>query len=160
MLMGFPTGVGFLYLRTSGYMQAFVMGDQSENNWFPDFIYSGGIDGGVSPRYVDYLPRYLYRVINGKPADGDNMCYEVILRIHDNDVINRVVRGSTREAFLTWFKRNVGSETKLRSQIEELIRTYKNERYNSTDAVYRAVYKRNGFPNVYVDLKEWLDKCK
>ena len=160
MLIGFPTGVGFLNVWTAGYIQTFVVGQQPERDWFPDFIYSGGVDGGVSSRYVDYLPSYFYRVINGKPADGDNLCYEIIFRIQDNDVINKVIRGSTRDAFLTWFKRNVGSETKLRPQIEEMIRIYRNERYSLLYGVYSAVYNHNGFPNIYIDLKEWLDKCK
>lgn len=144
-MVGCKTGAGVLSVKEAGHM---ALGDYGK--------YQSWYKSGMSQWYYECLPNHICPLVDGKPTD-EGYRYEIIFTLLEDENNSKVARGSTQSAFLTWFKRNVKKAEfgkSLRDAVKDLIQNYEmQEKY-----WFRHI--NNGFPYVYVDLKEWFAKCK
>ena len=147
-MIGCKTGAGVLSVKEAGFMalnDAVKHDDFARTGTFRDFY---DLDRET--------PDYYCLVVDGKLTD-EGYRYDIVFTLLEDDKNNKVARGSTKSAFLTWFKRNVKKAAfgkSLRDAVKDLMQNYEmQEKY-----WFRRI--NNGFPYVYVDLREWFAKCK
>ena len=144
-MVGCKTGAGVLSVKEAGHM---VLGKYGERQ--------GWYKRGWPEWYYECLPDHICLVVDGKPTDEGHR-YEIIFTLLEDDKNNKVARGSTKSTFLTWFKRNVKKAAfgkSLRDAVKDLMQNYEMQEKYWFSSI------NNGFPYVYVDLREWFAKCK
>lgn len=147
-MVGCKTGAGVLCVKKAGFM---ALEDAIKHDYF---VNTGSIKQVV---YLEYeIPDYYYPLIDGKLTD-EGYRYDIIFQLLEDENNYKVARGSKQSAFLTWFKRNVKKcewGKSLTECVTDIMQNYEmQENYG-----FRRMH--GGFPYVYVNLKEWLDKCK
>lgn len=147
-MIGCKTGAGVLSVKEAGFM---ALNDAVKHDNFART--------GTLREFYDLdreTPDYYCLVVGGKLTD-EGYRYDIIFTLLEDNNNSKVARGSTKSAFLTWFKRNVKNAEfgkSLRDAVKDLIQNYEmQEKY-----WFRNI--NNGFPYVYVDLREWFAKCK